>query len=345
MSLLVDIRKQMGDFRLEVSFVSPGGTLGILGASGAGKSVLLQCIAGILRPDEGRIELNGRILFDSAKRICVPPQRRGIGCLFQHYALFPNMTVRQNIYAGVRNGSRREKRSKTEQALRAFRLEDAAEQYPSTLSGGQQQRTALARILIGEPEAVLLDEPFSAMDRHLREQLIWEMARMLGTYRGDILMVSHEREEITRFCSTAVVMDRGRSEPVQDVETLLRRPKTVADARLAGYFNIAGAELTKNGEVSVPSWGMKWKDCQNNMPFRSVCVPENGVIISKTKLEGSIPCKVCGVMDGEGKKKILMHPETGAEDSYLLGCVSADTESACTAVWVSISPDSVMFLN
>ena len=343
MSLLVDIEKQMGDFRLEVSFVSSGGTLGILGASGTGKSVTLQCIAGILKPDAGRIELNGRVLFDSAARICVPPQKRGIGYLFQQYALFPNMTVRQNIFAGVRKGTRREKRNQTERALRTFRLEDAAGQYPRTLSGGQQQRTALARILVGEPEAILLDEPFSAMDRHLREQLMWELARTIESFQGDVLMVSHEREEITRFCDMAVVMDCGRSEPVQRVESILTEPQTVADARLAGYFNIADAVWNENGEVVVPTWGIRWNGFRADRAFDAVCVPEDAIILSKTETEGGIPCTVCGVTKGTDGMKVLARPLSGPDGSYLLGNVSFDTEMGSN-MWVSVRMDRVMFL-
>ncbi len=343
MSLTVDIRKKMGDFLLDVSFASSGGSLGILGASGTGKSVMLQCIAGILRPDEGRIVLNGRVLFDSTDRVCIPPQKRGIGYLFQNYALFPNMTVRQNIFAGIRKGTRREKQNRTEQALRVFRLEDAADQYPSTLAGGQQQRTALARILVGNPEAILLDEPFSAMDRHLREQLMWELARTLGSYQGDVLMVSHEREEITRFCDTAVVMDCGISEPVQRIESILREPKTVADAKLAGYFNIADAVRNGNGGVVVPAWGIRWKDCRMDRSFEAVCVPDDAVILSKTETEGSIPCTVCGVTKGTDRMKALLRPVSGSDGSYLLGNVSFETETGSN-VWVSIRMDRVMFL-
>ena len=343
MPVLVDIQKQMGDFRLEVSFASKGGTLGILGASGTGKSVTLQCIAGILKPDAGRIELNGRVLFDSGKRVCVPPQKRGIGYLFQQYALFPNMTVAQNICAGVRRGTREEKREKVEQALRAFRLEDAAKQYPATLSGGQQQRTALARILIGEPEVILLDEPFSAMDRHLREQLMWELSRTIRSFRGDVLMVSHERDEIVRFCDRAVVIDAGRSEPVQQVDALLRKPGTVADAKLAGHFNIADAERTADGKIRVPGWGAEWTPADDPGPFDAICLPEDAVVLSGEKTDESIPCVISGSMRGEDGSKTLLHPVSGDPDAYLLCRVSSDTETGET-VWVSVRKDRILFL-
>ena len=151
MSLTVRIRKQMGDFSLEADFTAQQETLGLLGASGCGKSVTLKCIAGILRPDEGLIQLDGQTLYDSAAGICLPPQKRGVGYLVQSYALFPNMTVRQNIAAAVTD--RRLRRSETEEKLRQFRLEEIAELKPPQLSGGQQQRTALARILASRPLA------------------------------------------------------------------------------------------------------------------------------------------------------------------------------------------------
>ena len=168
-ALSVDIRKQLGDFHLEVQFDAGDETLALLGASGCGKSVTLKCVAGILTPDEGRITLDGVTLFDSAARIDLPPQRRHVGYLFQDYALFPNMTVRQNIAAGAKDRGRR--RETAEALIRRFRLEDAADRKPRQLSGGQRQRAALARILASEPRAVLLDEPFSALDSYLQYQL------------------------------------------------------------------------------------------------------------------------------------------------------------------------------
>ena len=138
--------------------------MALLGASGCGKSVTLKCIAGIMTPDRGHIILDGETLFDSEKHINLSPQKRRVGYLFQQYALFPNMTVLQNIQCGIRPGSRAERRRRAEEQLRRFRLEGLEKKYPAQLSGGQQQRTALARILASEPRAILLDEPFSALD-------------------------------------------------------------------------------------------------------------------------------------------------------------------------------------
>ncbi|MFQ9427150.1 MAG: sulfate/molybdate ABC transporter ATP-binding protein [Oscillospiraceae bacterium] len=147
MSLYVDIEKRLGAFRLQSKFEVADETLALLGASGCGKSVTLKCIAGIMTPDRGRIVLNGRVLFDSEKRTDLTPQQRRVGYLFQQYALFPNMTVEQNILCGIRAGSRSEKRALAAEKLRMFRLEGLEKKYPAQLSGGQQQRVALARIL------------------------------------------------------------------------------------------------------------------------------------------------------------------------------------------------------
>ena len=192
MSLYVDIEKRLGAFRLQSKFEVADETLALLGASGCGKSVTLKCIAGIMTPDRGRIVLNGRVLFDSEKRTDLTPQQRRVGYLFQQYALFPNMTVEQNILCGIRAGSRSEKRALAAEKLRMFRLEGLEKKYPAQLSGGQQQRVALARILCSEPQAILLDEPFSALDSYLKWNLELELSDLLAGFRGPILWVSHE---------------------------------------------------------------------------------------------------------------------------------------------------------
>ena len=218
MSLSVAIRKRLGDFSLDVQFEAGDTPLALFGASGCGKSVTLKCIAGILRPDEGRITLDGRVLFDSAAGIDLPPQQRHVGYLFQQYALFPNMTVRQNIAAAVRRNDRRE--TLVRDLLHRFRLEDKASLRPRQLSGGQQQRTALARILASEPSAILLDEPFSALDSYLRSQLEVELAEFLSDFGGPLLWVSHDRGEVLRNCPAICVMEHGRSQPVTTAQDL-----------------------------------------------------------------------------------------------------------------------------
>ena len=189
MALSVDIRKALGNFHLAVQFDAGDETLALLGASGCGKSVTLKCIAGILTPDEGHIELDGVTLYDSASRINLPPQRRQVGYLFQQYALFPNMTVRQNIAAAVRDKARRQ--TEVAEKLRQFRLEAVADQKPGQLSGGQQQRCALARILASEPTAILLDEPFANLDDQTAALLCGQLARLHRECGTGILAIDH----------------------------------------------------------------------------------------------------------------------------------------------------------
>ena len=153
MSLKVDIRKDLGGFRLDVKFEAESGVTCLLGASGCGKSMTLKCIAGIDKPDDGRIELDGRVLYDSKEKIDLPPQQRRVGYLFQNYALFPNMTVRQNILCGLcREKDRAEKEKRLGEMVKMLQLEGLENHKPHQLSGGQQQRVALARILVSDPQ-------------------------------------------------------------------------------------------------------------------------------------------------------------------------------------------------
>ena len=169
MSLYVDIEKDLGSFCLKAKFEAGDESIALLGASGCGKSMTLKCIAGIETPDRGRIVVDDVVLFDSEKKINLTPQQRRTGLLFQNYALFPNMTVYKNICAGARRERDSQKRNRMIQSIMEnFGLTELADRYPHQLSGGQQQRVALARILVSSPRILLLDEPFSALDSHLR---------------------------------------------------------------------------------------------------------------------------------------------------------------------------------
>ncbi len=176
--LSVYIKKNLGKFDLDISFEAENETRALLGASGSGKSMTLKCIAGIEKPDEGFISLNGRVLFDSKKNIDLSPRLRKVGYLFQQYALFPNMTVLRNVITGVRDKDKDKATAmrKAREKLELMRLTGLEDKYPYQLSGGEQQRVALARILANEPELLLLDEPFSALDSYLRWQLELELA-------------------------------------------------------------------------------------------------------------------------------------------------------------------------
>ncbi|MDO4553508.1 MAG: ATP-binding cassette domain-containing protein, partial [Bacillota bacterium] len=237
MGLLVDVKKTLGPFHLDVSFEAEDEILALLGASGCGKSMTLKCIAGIEKPDRGRIVLNGRVLFDSEKKINLTPQERQVGYLFQQYALFPNMTVTKNIAAGARRLPKERQAGAVTDIIRKFHLEGLENKRPAQLSGGQQQRVALARILVNEPELLLLDEPFSALDSFLKWQLELELMDMLSLYGGTTVYVSHDRDEVYRICDSICVLSDGKSQAKGPVEKLFRAPETLAASLLSGCKN------------------------------------------------------------------------------------------------------------
>lgn len=237
MSLLVDIEKRLDTFTLRVQFEAEHGATALLGASGCGKSVTLKCIAGIMTPDRGRIVLDGETLFDSERRVNLPPQRRCVGYLFQQYALFPNMTVQQNILCGIRTGSRAEKQRAAAEQLRRFRLDGLEKRYPSQLSGGQAQRVALARILASQPRAILLDEPFSALDAKIRQQMREELKKIQSDLGITVVFVTHDQEEAMSLSHRIVVMNKGKFEQIGTPTEIYDRPATRHVASFIGEMN------------------------------------------------------------------------------------------------------------
>ena len=263
MSLIVNIKKNLGSFRLDVSFEAENGITCLLGASGCGKSMTLKCIAGIEKPDEGHIELDGRVLFDSEKKINLSPQKRNVGYLFQNYALFPNMTVRQNILCGLRKEKdKAKKEEKLRRMLQMLQIEELEHRKPDQLSGGQQQRTALARILVTEPQLLLLDEPFSALDGHLRDLLKIELRDLLNRYGKEVLMVTHNRDEAYNMSRAVGVMDQGQLLLMKPTKELFADPGSIQAARMTGCKNIAAAEKTGEYTAFVPEWGIELQTAQ-----------------------------------------------------------------------------------
>ena len=257
MSLLVDIHRDLGGFVLDAAFEAENGITCLLGSSGCGKSFTLKCIAGIEKPDRGHIELDGVVLFDSEKHINLPPQKRQVGYLFQNYALFPNMTVRQNILCGLnREKDRTAKECRLQEMLRLMRLEGLENHRPAQLSGGQQQRVALARILVNDPRMLMLDEPFSALDSHLRDSLKIELRDMLLSYGREVLMVTHSRDEAYNMSSRIAVMDSGRLLCMKPTKELFANPGNTSAAILTGCKNIIAAKKLSPHEVEVPDWGI-----------------------------------------------------------------------------------------
>lgn len=256
MSIQIDIQKKLGAFQLDVRFQQEGGVLALLGASGCGKSMTLRCIAGVETPDQGKIVIDGVTVFDSEKRINLPPQQRQVGLLFQNYALFPNMTVKENILCGLREKqTREEKAALAAEFVKRFHLEGLENHLPSQLSGGQKQRCALARMLIGKPRLIMLDEPFSALDSHLRWILERELLQIIREFDGTVLLVSHDRDEVYRISQEIAVYKDGRIDAVGDKWELFRSPGTRTAAILTGCKNVSPA-VYREGQVTVEAWGL-----------------------------------------------------------------------------------------
>lgn len=255
MAIEVRIHREFDDFKLDVQFQSESRRIGILGASGCGKSLTLKSIAGIERPETGKIESAGKVFFDSAKKIWMPPQERNVGYLFQNYALFPTMTVEKNIGIALRCG-KKEKEKKVRDMIERFSLQGLEKKLPGQLSGGQQQRTALARIMIYEPDMILLDEPFSALDSYLKEQTQRECLELLQDYPGTVILVSHSRDEIYRFSEEVLVMDGGKAVIQKTVKELFEHPQKVAAAKLTGCKNIEEIVWKDEKHLYVPGWDM-----------------------------------------------------------------------------------------
>lgn len=254
MSMEVSIQKKFNGFDLDLSFKNENQKLGILGASGSGKSMTLKCIAGVIKPDSGRIVLNGKVLFDSEKKINLSSRERKVGYLFQHYALFPTMTVEGNIGIGIKK-HKEMKRQIIANKIKEFRLEGLEKRYPWELSGGQQQRVALARMLVCEPDVIMLDEPFSALDSFLREVLQQQLIESLADYQGDVILVTHSRDEVYGFCERLMVVDKGKKLIVGEMKDIFENPVHVEVARLTGCKNISPIRKINEYTLEAIHWG------------------------------------------------------------------------------------------
>lgn len=292
MSLIVDIEKDFGTFSLKVNIEEKNGVLGFLGESGCGKSMTLKCIAGIVKPDKGKIVLDGRVLFDSEKKINLPPQKRKVGYLFQNYALFPHMTIKENIEIGLSDLSYDEKEIVVKEYLHKMKLEGFGNRYPHQLSGGQQQRIAFARALAYRPDILLLDEPFSALDNHLKSNMENELIEILKDYTGHIVYVTHDINECYRICDDIVVFDRGLGLNKRLKHELFKHPMSMTEATITGCKNISEIEVIDNKKVFAKDWGIECtlsNDLMKNSKYigiraHNIRVIENNLQFSRDNL-------------------------------------------------------------
>lgn len=258
MALDIKIKKHLPSFDLDITFTAEDEAVGFLGASGCGKSLTLRCVAGVETPDEGHIIVNGKTFFDSAKKINLTPQQRKTALLFQNYQLFPNMSVAQNVAAGMPKGlSKAEVAERVKRYLGMFDLDGFQDRYPMRLSGGQQQRVALARMLAAEPDVLMLDEPFSALDSHLKAGLEQNMLDVFDSFKGTILYVSHDIDEAFRLCDRIAVVSAGHIEEIGPSRRIVMEPSTLAALKLSGCKNISRARYLGDQMVEAIDWGIK----------------------------------------------------------------------------------------
>ncbi|MCL2679012.1 MAG: ATP-binding cassette domain-containing protein [Dehalococcoidia bacterium] len=239
------IKRALPGFTLDIDLSLDRELMTILGQSGSGKTMTLACIAGLARPDEGRIELGGKVLFDSEAGINLPPQKRRVGFVFQDYALFPHMTVADNVAYSIHGLPSAEVKEKVSRLLGLMNVSPLADRYPRQLSGGQQQRVAIARALAPDPDILLLDEPFSALDTQLRERLEMELLELQREYRCSMLMVTHDLAEGYKLASRVAVYHAGRIEQCDLRERVFFAPLNRTVARLTGVRNIMVGAVTR----------------------------------------------------------------------------------------------------
>ena len=366
MGLSIDIEKKLGDFYLKINLDVENEVISLLGASGCGKSMTLKCIAGIETPDKGRIVLNDRVLFDSEKHINLKPQERRVGYLFQQYALFPNMSVRNNIMCGIRDDrevdgkivkvkrSHADKKKIADDMIAAMKLEGLEKKLPYQLSGGQQQRVALARILVNEPNALLLDEPFSALDAHLRFRMQQEVKEVIKDYGKPVLFVSHDRGEVYRLSDNVAIMDNGMVMNFGPKEEVFKDPVTVRGAILTGIGNISAVERLDEHTVHAKDFGTDLVVEGNLDGITHIGVPEQHILYGSEferfvseglAVNNIVECDVIDIIEDPQNYSITIRP-SGAE----IGELEVDIPKA---VWkpeysehitIHIIPDGIRLL-
>lgn len=350
MSLKVDIKKKLKNFKLEVSFEAGNERMALLGSSGSGKSLTLKCIAGIEKPDSGKIILDDQVLFDSQKGIDLPPQKRRVGYLFQQYALFPNMTVEDNILSGARYMARTERRKAVESMVGRMKLSGHEKKSPSELSGGQQQRVALARILINRPKLLMLDEPFSALDLHLRWQLELELAEAIKPYGGTTLLVSHKQDEVYRLSDSVCVLNNGNAEQKRPVKKLFESPITISECLILGIKNISRARVVDDYTVEAIDWGTKLSTVKR-IPenISHIAVKEEDLVFANGTVTNQINCRIDQIIEDVSSTVVMFNtPGSESSNSRLQVRMPKTVKlklAESEALSLHIDPSRVMFFN
>lgn len=336
--LQFDLQKRHGEFSLKIAGEVNGEWLALLAPSGAGKSLALNLISGITRPERGYVRLNGEALFDSARKINRPIRQRRIGYLFQDYALFPHLTVAANIAYGLPRGV--EARGETERWVNFFQLEGRERAYPRQLSGGQRQRVALARTLASAPRALLLDEPFSALDRRTRETLYREVARLKEELTLPVILVTHDFAEARLLGDKVAVLEEGRVLEMGAKERIFARPRRHETARFLGVENVLPARVlsaaaqdpalhTSAGQTSAEQTsGRRYRvECggltlevlqEEEFPEQAqvhLCIHASDVrlLLDRDERPNTLAVRIGGLQPHAGANRLRLHPLPGGK--------------------------------
>ena len=275
------IFKSYENFNLDADFLMRGNRLGILGASGDGKSLSLKIIAGLIKPDYGLIKMDEKILYDSKNKIFVSPQERRIGYLFQDAALFPNFTNRKNILL-----AKKDNKVNLDEIIKQLKINDILDKYPNSISFGQKQRVALARIMVNKPDILLLDEPFSGLDQYLKEDVMDLVENIITNHNLKIILVSHNKDEIYRLCEEVVVLDKGKTSPNIDKYDLFTNPKNISQAKLIGIRNFSKVIRLDKDYVYLKNWDIKLK-VEDGFKADLVAIKSSDISLSDQRKEGS----------------------------------------------------------
>ncbi|MDO8670639.1 MAG: ABC transporter ATP-binding protein [Dehalococcoidia bacterium] len=288
----VDIEKRLKGFHLCSKFAAGNELVSLFGPSGSGKSLTLQCIAGLVKPDGGRIVVGEKVVFDAAKGINLPPRKRRVGYVFQNYALFPHLSVVQNIGYGLHDLTASERQARVIEMVKLMRLEGLDSRRPGELSGGQQQRVAIARALITEPSVLLLDEPFSALDSAIRSRLRTELLQLLHGLNLTTVLVTHNLEEAYALSEKMVVYDAGSVLQVGHRDEILHRPASRSVARFTGaknFFTGTVVGLTNYGtDIDCGGFSIVAPPCGRDRGDRvDFCIrPEHIMLIRPDRVPG-----------------------------------------------------------
>lgn len=340
MSLLVDIEKNFGSFNLKVKFSTNGGISSFLGASGSGKSLTLKCIAGIITPDKGRIVLNGRVLFDSSEKINLKIQDRNVGYFFQDYALFPNMLVKQNIYMGMKRfGKDYDKQSEYDKVTKMLHIDNLSDRKIEQISGGQKQRVALARILVNHPEIILFDEPFSALDEHLRTRLQMELKNTLQELNQEAILVTHSRDEAYMLSLNTMIIDNGTIVESGDTKQLFKNPNHYETAIITGCKNITPIKH-ENGKTILSDWGIRLN--RKSEGFTHIGVRAHS--FKEGNKDNGYKINIVDVNEEPFEKLVRFRFENQVSESDDVYYRIPKNQNAPTSGYISFDEDSILYL-